>query len=65
MNATFHPNWWCRKMSAPTEPPKKTNRMTMKLPSMQPDLVAAPQHPRHVKEARNPVTMRLMMTNRK
>ena len=52
-------------MSAPTEPPKKTNRMTMKLPSMQPDLVAAPQQPRHVKEARNPVTMRLMMTNRK
>ena len=52
-------------MSAPTEPPKKTNRMTMKLPSMQPDLVAAPQHPRHVKEARNPVTMRLIMTNRK
>ena len=48
-------------MRAPTEPPKRTNRMTMKLPSMQPDLVAAPQHPRHVKEARNRVRMRLRM----
>lgn len=52
----------CRKISAPTEPPKRTKRMTMKLPSIQPDLVAAPQQPRHVKEARNPVRMRLRMT---
>ena len=48
-------------MRAPTEPPKRTNRMTMKLPSIQPDLVAAPQHPRHVKEARNRGRMRLRM----
>ena len=48
-------------MRAPTEPPKRTNRMTMKLPSIQPDLVADPQHPRHVKEARNRVRMRLRM----
>ena len=52
-------------MRAPTEPPKRTKRMTMKLPSMQPDLVAAPQQPRQVKEARKAVRMRLMRTSRK
>ena len=52
-------------MTAPTEPPNKTNKMTMKLPSMQPDFVAAPQQPRHVKRARKPEMTRAMMMKRK
>ena len=49
-------------MTAPTAPPKRTKRMTMKLPSMHPLLYAAPQHPRHVKRERKAkTTMKMMM----
>ena len=53
------------KMTAPTEPPNRTKRMTMKLPSIQPDLVAAPQHPRQVNRARKPVITSAININMK
>ena len=35
----------CMKIRAPTAPPNKTKRMTMKLPSIQTDLQAVPEQP--------------------
>ena len=44
-STAWAPDWVWRKMRAPTDPPNKTKRITMKLPSMQTDLQAVPEQP--------------------